>query len=355
MFAQRYLALQFERLESFEEWIPGGEGLTFVFPTAGAGECTSRADAARFSMGDVLVFNERAVRKVSAFNGGELAFGTFSLSLEQLFPLFEAHEITLLKQVVETLEGIRRYPASTPLAVKCHRLINEVPPQVNLDHRSLLVRVAAAVLAEEFNTARPKRVGFVRVEDRMIQVFGGLSTQDLVTLSVEELADRFGCSRRHLNRLFHQHFGFSISGLKMELRLRQAVSLLRDPDVKIVNLAAQCGFSHLGFFNISFKKRFGTSPGEWRKSANRREGIPPNWPDNNSDCPFVCAGLCPWIGNSGQTSPGEAERYRIRNAAASKLLLGLPARNPLDIGPLATRAGSRQKLPGPRINGRTLR
>src|ERR1019366_4324749 len=98
-------------------------------------------------------------------------------------------------------------------------------------------------------------------------VFEKLSATELVGLSVPELAGKFGCSRRHLNRLFHQHFGISVAALRMEMRLLKAISLLRDPDAKVINVAEQCGFNHLGLFNTCFKRRFGTSPGHWRKAS----------------------------------------------------------------------------------------
>ena len=102
----------------------------------------------------------------------------------------------------------------------------------------------------------------------MLQVFERLSSQELLSSSVGQLAEKFSCSRRHLNRLFHQHFGFSVAALRMEMRLVKAVSLLRDPNIKVINVAEQCGFNHLGLFNTCFKRRFGQTPGQWRKTAS---------------------------------------------------------------------------------------
>jgi hypothetical protein len=55
----------------------------------------------------------------------------------------------------------------------------------------------------------------------------------------------------------------------MEMRLMKAVSLLVDPDVKIIHVAEKCGFNHLGLFNTCFRRRFGSSPGEWRKTVTQ--------------------------------------------------------------------------------------
>jgi len=129
-----------------------------------------------------------------------------------------------------------------------------------------------AILTVEFAVARPQRVGFIRVEEHMLQVFERLTSQELLTLSVGDLAGKFSCSRRHLNRLFHQYFGFSVAALRMEMRLLKAVSLLRDPNIKVINVAEQCGFNHLGLFNTCFKRRFGQTPGHWRKTSAPARG-----------------------------------------------------------------------------------
>ena len=172
--------------------------------------------------------------------------------------------------------------------------------KAHVDHRSQVLRIAAAVLSVEFKNARSQRVGFVRIEDHMMQVFEELSATELLTLSVGDMAHKFSCSRRHLNRLFHQHFGCSVASLRMEMRLLKALSLLRDPDVKIINVAEQCGFNHLGLFNACFKKRFGNTPGKWRKGASNGDNPVCDLDVGHPTCPMHANGLCPWTPNTGQ-------------------------------------------------------
>jgi hypothetical protein len=38
-------------------------------------------------------------------------------------------------------------------------------------------------------------------------------------------------------------------------------------------VADQCGFNHLGLFNTCFKKRFGTTPGQWRQRAAEKPSL----------------------------------------------------------------------------------
>jgi AraC-like DNA-binding protein len=303
MLKQDYLTLRLVRLHSGEEWLHKGGGLCLVFARGGAGKYMAGPTSQRFISGDVLVLSVPSGGKITASDRSEVLFWCFSVCLEHLFPLFAGNEISLLQSVTDGFKSARLLSASTPLAKECHRLLAEVPPQFNLDHRSQLLRIVAAILTVEFKTASGQRVGFVRAEEHMIQVFEKLSSNDLLSLSVGELADKFSCSRRHLNRLFHQHFGFSVAALRMEMRLLKAVSLLRDPDAKIINVAEQCGFNHLGLFNTCFKRRFGSSPGQWRKLTVESENQTAGLAEATQVCPLRTNGLCPWSGKPEYSNP----------------------------------------------------
>jgi len=271
MLSQEYLSLRLVRLKPCEEWTNRERGLCFVQIKGGAGEHAAGSHVTRVAAGDVLFWNGDGRNKLCAAENGEMAFWFFSICVEHLFPLFVSDEISLLQNVSEGLKTARCYHSSSGPARECQRLLSEIPPQFSLDHRTQLLRVLGVILTVEFKAAQPQRVGFIRVEEHMMQVFEKLSSNELLTLSVGDLAARFSCSRRHLNRLFHQHFGMSVAALRMEMRLLKAVSLLRDPNIKVINVAEQCGFNHLGLFNTCFKRRFGETPGQWRKSAAESE------------------------------------------------------------------------------------
>jgi AraC-like DNA-binding protein len=327
MVADDHLTLRLMGLKSREEWKPQRAGISFLILKEGNGKYIAGSTALRVASGDVLVLNEEAGGKLSASKDGEMVFWQFSLNLEHLFPLFAGSEISLLQNVVEGLKGSKLLPASTPLAVQCHRLIGEVPPQSNLDHRGQLLRVAAAVLSEEFETALRQRPGLVRVEERMIQVFEKLSADELLSLPVGGLAARFGCSRRHLNRLFHQYFSFSVAALRMEMRLLKALSLLRNPDAKIIFVAEQCGFNHLGLFNTCFKRRFGASPGQWRNTTAQTPSRPANRTVGDSNCPLLANGLCPMAAESSHFAPAPMSAAPFQKPGSARILTSLPVMN----------------------------
>jgi AraC-like DNA-binding protein len=300
MLAQDPFSLRSIQLKSPQEWAHKGEQLSFIFLKAGVGRWIAGSVAQRLGSGDVLVLNAATGGKLCVAGPGEMDFSCFTLQLEHLFPVFESSEICLLQNISDGFKTAKVYPAGSPVARECNRRLAEIPAQINLDHRSHLLRVAAAILMVEFNRAKSQRIGFVRPEEHMVQVFEKLTAAEMLSLSVGELAGKFGCSRRHLNRLFHHYFGISVATLRMEMRLLRSVTLLKDPDAKIIRVAEDCGFNQLGLFNICFKRRFGASPGEWRKLNQKSGGRPDLPPPEVAACPLQVNGLCPLSGNTLQ-------------------------------------------------------
>jgi AraC-like DNA-binding protein len=300
MLGEDHFKLRLARLQPSEQWVNQSRNedeFTFVFIKGGFAKYVFPNATQRIVSGNILVFTKHSVGKLYAEEKSECVFATFSLLFEHLFPLFGSNEIGLLHNVMANFKAGKIFSPGSAVAVECQPILEIAYTQPRLQQRSQLLRIVAAILADEFKNVHTQRSGMGWAEDHMIQVFEKLSSSELLKLSVDELASKFSCSRRHLNRLFHQHFGLSITALRMEIRLLKAVSLLRNPREKVINVAEQCGFNHLGLFNTCFKKRYGTSPGQWRKlalggsdnpSGRKNEGKP--------SCPLHANGLCPWGG-----------------------------------------------------------
>lgn len=323
MLGDDHFKLRLVRLQPSELWVNQSRNedeFTFVFIKGGFAKYVFPNATQRIVPGNILVFTKHSIGKLYAEEKSECVFTTFSLLFEHLFPLFGSNEIGLLHNVMANFKAGKIFSPGGSVAVECQPILEIAHTQPRLQQRSQLLRIVAAILADEFKSVHTQRSGMGWAEDHMIQVFEKLSSAELLKLSVDELASKFSCSRRHLNRLFHQHFGLSITALRMEIRLLKAVSLLRNPREKVINVAEQCGFNHLGLFNTCFKKRYGASPGQWRKLAmgtespagrNKNEGKP--------TCPLHANGLCPWGGQPdafGQPGKGPVSAQAVEGAGS---------------------------------------
>ena len=232
MLGDDHFKLRLIRLQPSEIWANESRSedeFTFVFLKGGVAKYVFPNAVHRLAPGNVLVFNKHSVGRLQSDEKSECVFATFSVLFEHLFPIFSSNEIALLHNVMANFKAGRVFSPGSAVAVECQPLLELAHTQPRLQQRSQLLRVVSAILADEFKTVHTQRSGLRWSEDHMIQVFEKLSSSELLKLSVDELAMRFSCSRRHLNRLFHQHFGLSITALRMEIRLLKAVSLLRNP------------------------------------------------------------------------------------------------------------------------------
>jgi AraC-like DNA-binding protein len=78
--------------------------------------------------------------------------------------------------------------------------------------------------------------------------------------SAQKLAAAAGLSERYVNELLYEA-GASFTLRLLELRLRNAADLLAHAgERRISDIAFDCGFNDLSYFNRCFRRRFGLTP-----------------------------------------------------------------------------------------------
>lgn len=87
------------------------------------------------------------------------------------------------------------------------------------------------------------------------------------SLSVDELAGEVELSPVRLRQLFRRDTGTGPKEYLAHLRLRRAVRLLRDPANRVKTVAEQCGFSTDHYFHLVFRKAFGCTPSQYRRTS----------------------------------------------------------------------------------------
>ena len=90
--------------------------------------------------------------------------------------------------------------------------------------------------------------------------------------SVDELAGRLGIGERHMRRLFIEHLGASPVAVAQTRRTHFAKKLIDETALPIAEVAYSSGFASLRRFNDAFRKAYGRSPSEWRKSKVKTNG-----------------------------------------------------------------------------------
>ncbi|MGN0413100.1 MAG: response regulator [Lachnospiraceae bacterium] len=87
---------------------------------------------------------------------------------------------------------------------------------------------------------------------------------DNINLSLQFLADEYGANSAYLGRLFRKETGTGFTDYLNIYRVEQAKKLLKETNLKGVDLSEKVGFSNYNYFYIVFKKITGQKPMEIR-------------------------------------------------------------------------------------------
>ena len=84
-------------------------------------------------------------------------------------------------------------------------------------------------------------------------------------IHISDVALHACLERSYLYRLFMRHEGCSPMEYLTHLRLSHARGMLKEDSLSISEIAAAVGFFDASHFSKAFLKKYGTSPGEYRK------------------------------------------------------------------------------------------
>lgn len=84
-------------------------------------------------------------------------------------------------------------------------------------------------------------------------------------MSLEDIANYTGASRRQLQRLFQRYLSCTPSRYYQQIRLSRARELLQQTGMNLVEISSLTGFVSSSHFSKSFKEHFGHSPSAERK------------------------------------------------------------------------------------------
>jgi AraC-like DNA-binding protein len=107
-------------------------------------------------------------------------------------------------------------------------------------------------------------------QGRMKKVFRYIHANLTEEIDRDEAAARASLSPGAFSRFFKTRTGKTLPQYVNELRIGRACSMLAEADVKIADLALDCGFGNLANFNRQFQRVTGMSPTAYRREFQQR-------------------------------------------------------------------------------------
>jgi AraC-like DNA-binding protein len=159
----------------------------------------------------------------------------------------------LQSQIEYLVDVAERGPASNLSPVMAATLRESIVGLLLTGQRSNL----SALIDRSASDREPAPAVFRRAWER-------LEARAAEPLDLEKLAQLSGIGIRSLQLGFRRHFGISISGALLDIRLARLRARLSNakPGERIVDIAFDLGFSHLSRMASVYRAKFGESPSE---------------------------------------------------------------------------------------------
>ena len=88
-------------------------------------------------------------------------------------------------------------------------------------------------------------------------------------ISLPELAKEVAMSSSTLSHFFKRHTRRNLVNYITDIRIGHATKMLLDTTYSIGEISCACGFNNLSYFNRTFKRAKGVTPGEYRESMQQ--------------------------------------------------------------------------------------
>jgi two-component system, response regulator YesN len=120
-------------------------------------------------------------------------------------------------------------------------------------------------LIEQWSTAmyKKKEKNYYSHVDQAIEYMKGNFHDSSLTL--QKVAELIHVSTPYLSNLFKIEKGFNFGDYLLELRMKMAMELLSEGNIKTYEVCEQVGYSNPQYFGICFKKYTGYTPAEFKK------------------------------------------------------------------------------------------
>lgn len=186
---------------------------------------------------------------------------------EMLAQIFD-HDLPDFLQDKEDLASIghKTYPASTSLKSYIDSLTYyfDNPGVATPELLKVKLKELILLLAQTDNAQMVRTLLHAKIDPAVMDFQTVIAANVYNNLTLEELAALTNLSLSSFKREFAKHYDCSPARYFRQKKLEKAARLLRQSQLRISDIAFDCGFNDLAHFSKTFQKDHGLSPSEYR-------------------------------------------------------------------------------------------
>ena len=218
---------------------------------------------------ELCILRPEAQHLIKSYGNSPLILYNFEVSKAYMDELCKSLGFSSANETLPSSANYTRYTAAS--ASEHMKLISFPDSLPSLDHPnvqqiSLKIIVTKILINSLIN---PSPLSTNKKEATIIQsMLSMLEDIHNFKLSIKELCEKTFYTQEHITRLFQKAGLSSPNRIHLQKKMQYAANLLLNSNLKIIEIAEQCGIETVAYFTKSFKKEYGEAPSAYKKRHN---------------------------------------------------------------------------------------
>lgn len=236
----------------------------------GTAEVTIGAQTFQAHAGDLFFINPQQLHRILAEDNA-LVYHTFIFPLHALAFQTGDNAQAYLEPLIQNTMHFPVQPAEEDrawIADLLRRILTAAEQKAagyELMVKALLLQLIAELLRRKRFLAVPQSPS--KKSQQLKQMLEYIQQHSESDLTIPTMAETFHLSEKYFSRYFRTATGQNFTAYLNTVRIEKARVLLRETDETVLEIALNCGYGSISYFNRVFRQQIGMSPLQYRTSA----------------------------------------------------------------------------------------
>lgn len=151
--------------------------------------------------------------------------------------------------------------------INLYKLALKTAKEQRSGFQQILAGIVNLLLGFAYSANRLRTFEDMKVTNQVNKAKTIMNENAQTKITCEEIAQRVGMGYSWFRRIFKQYTGFAPAQYMQELKINKSKELLTNTMLTCQEIAYEIGFETPSYFNISFKRKTGVTPKEYRKQT----------------------------------------------------------------------------------------